>query len=56
MSSPTTPSQTVGPFFAIGLPWEGGPLAIAGGLAGIALNSRAERTRCVAESGVRWNA
>jgi len=34
----------------------GGRLAIAGGLAGIALNSRGERTRCVAESGVRWNA
>jgi hypothetical protein len=34
----------------------GGPLAIAGGLAGIARNSRRERTRCVAESGVRWNA
>jgi protocatechuate 3,4-dioxygenase alpha subunit len=25
----TTPSQTVGPFFAIGLPWPRGPLAIA---------------------------
>jgi protocatechuate 3,4-dioxygenase, alpha subunit len=25
----TTPSQTVGPFFAIGLPWGGGPLAVA---------------------------
>jgi protocatechuate 3,4-dioxygenase, alpha subunit len=24
----TTPSQTVGPYFAIGLPWEGGPLAV----------------------------
>jgi protocatechuate 3,4-dioxygenase alpha subunit len=24
----TTPSQTVGPFFAIGLPWEGGPQAV----------------------------
>jgi protocatechuate 3,4-dioxygenase, alpha subunit len=28
LSFPTTPSQTVGPFFAIGLPWEGGPLAV----------------------------
>jgi protocatechuate 3,4-dioxygenase, alpha subunit len=25
---PTTPSQTVGPFFAIGLPWEEGRLAV----------------------------
>jgi protocatechuate 3,4-dioxygenase, alpha subunit len=25
---PTTPSQTVGPFFAIGMPWEGGPFAV----------------------------
>jgi protocatechuate 3,4-dioxygenase alpha subunit len=24
----TTPSQTVGPFFALGLPWEDGPLAV----------------------------
>jgi protocatechuate 3,4-dioxygenase, alpha subunit len=24
----TTPSQTVGPYFAIGLPWEGGPTAV----------------------------
>jgi protocatechuate 3,4-dioxygenase, alpha subunit len=24
----TTPSQTVGPYFAIGLPWEGGPFAV----------------------------
>jgi protocatechuate 3,4-dioxygenase, alpha subunit len=23
-----TPSQTVGPFFAIGLPWDGGPLVV----------------------------
>ena len=29
MSFPLTPSQTVGPFFAIGLPWEGGPLVVA---------------------------
>jgi protocatechuate 3,4-dioxygenase, alpha subunit len=28
LSLPTTPSQTVGPFFAIGLPWERGPLAV----------------------------
>jgi protocatechuate 3,4-dioxygenase alpha subunit len=26
---PTTPSQTVGPYFAIGLPWEGGPFAVS---------------------------
>jgi protocatechuate 3,4-dioxygenase, alpha subunit len=25
----TTPSQTVGPYFAIGLPWDRGPLAVA---------------------------
>jgi protocatechuate 3,4-dioxygenase, alpha subunit len=25
---PATPSQTVGPYFAIGLPWELGPLAV----------------------------
>ena len=29
MSFPTTPSQTVGPYFAIGLPWERGPRAVA---------------------------
>jgi protocatechuate 3,4-dioxygenase, alpha subunit len=29
LSLPTTPSQTVGPFFAIALPWGGGPLAVA---------------------------
>lgn len=29
MSRGTTPSQTVGPFFSIGLPWPGGPLALA---------------------------
>jgi protocatechuate 3,4-dioxygenase alpha subunit len=26
---PSTPSQTVGPYFAIGLPWAGGPCAVA---------------------------
>jgi protocatechuate 3,4-dioxygenase alpha subunit len=31
---PTTPSQTVGPYFAIGLPWEGGPHAVAPGTPG----------------------
>jgi len=32
MSDPqTTPSQTVGPFFAIGLPWEDGPFLVAEG-------------------------
>jgi protocatechuate 3,4-dioxygenase, alpha subunit len=25
----TTPSQTVGPYFAIGMPWEQGPLAVS---------------------------
>jgi protocatechuate 3,4-dioxygenase alpha subunit len=32
---PTTPSQTVGPYFAIGLPWELGPHAAAPGAPGI---------------------
>jgi protocatechuate 3,4-dioxygenase alpha subunit len=27
----TTPSQTVGPYFAIGLPWDAGPRAVAEG-------------------------
>ena len=35
MSLPTTPSQTVGPFFAIGLPWELGPYAAAPGSPGL---------------------
>jgi protocatechuate 3,4-dioxygenase alpha subunit len=30
----TTPSQTVGPYFAIGLPWPGGPRAVAEGAPG----------------------
>jgi protocatechuate 3,4-dioxygenase, alpha subunit len=25
---PTTPSQTVGPYFAIGMPWDSGPFAV----------------------------
>ena len=29
MSYATTPSQTVGPYFAIGLPWPAGPFAVA---------------------------
>jgi protocatechuate 3,4-dioxygenase alpha subunit len=29
-----TPSQTIGPFFAIALPWDGGPLVVAEGTAG----------------------
>jgi protocatechuate 3,4-dioxygenase alpha subunit len=28
LSAGPTPSQTVGPFFAIGLPWDGGPLIV----------------------------
>lgn len=28
MTATTTPSQTVGPFFAIGLPWDAGPLCV----------------------------
>jgi protocatechuate 3,4-dioxygenase alpha subunit len=31
---PTTPSQTVGPYFSIGLPWELGPHAVAEGTPG----------------------
>jgi protocatechuate 3,4-dioxygenase alpha subunit len=34
MSSPATPSQTVGPYFAIGLPWEDGPNAVPEGAPG----------------------
>ncbi len=34
MIFPTTPSQTVGPYFAIGLPWEDGPHAVAPGTPG----------------------
>jgi protocatechuate 3,4-dioxygenase, alpha subunit len=30
----TTPSQTVGPYFAIGLPWEAGPHVVPGGTPG----------------------
>jgi protocatechuate 3,4-dioxygenase, alpha subunit len=30
----TTPSQTVGPFFSIGLPWDGGPDAVPEGTQG----------------------
>jgi protocatechuate 3,4-dioxygenase, alpha subunit len=31
---PSTPSQTVGPFFSIGLPWPDGPFAVAPGAPG----------------------
>lgn len=34
MIFPTTPSQTVGPYFAIGLPWPEGPRAVAEGTPG----------------------
>ena len=34
MSRGTTPSQTVGPFFSLGLPWEDGPFVVAEGTAG----------------------
>ena len=34
MSPPVTPSQTVGPYLAIGLPWEDGPYAAAERAAG----------------------
>jgi protocatechuate 3,4-dioxygenase alpha subunit len=34
LSFPTTPSQTVGPYFSIGLPWPDGPNAVADGTPG----------------------
>jgi protocatechuate 3,4-dioxygenase, alpha subunit len=34
LTFPSTPSQTVGPFFAIGLPWPQGPFAVPAGTAG----------------------
>lgn len=34
MIFPTTPSQTVGPYFSIGLPWAHGPHAVAEGTPG----------------------
>ncbi|MGZ5213158.1 MAG: protocatechuate 3,4-dioxygenase subunit alpha [Actinomycetota bacterium] len=34
MSSPRTPSQTIGPFFAIGLPWPDGPYIVPEGTEG----------------------
>ena len=34
MSRGTTPSQTVGPFFSLGLPWEDGPFVVAPGTEG----------------------
>ena len=42
--SPTTPSQTVGPFFSIGLPWADGPSVVAPGTAG-AIAHRGTRLR-----------
>jgi protocatechuate 3,4-dioxygenase alpha subunit len=34
VSPPATPSQTVGPFLELGLPWEDGPYAVADGTPG----------------------
>jgi protocatechuate 3,4-dioxygenase alpha subunit len=34
VSLPTTPSQTVGPFFSVALPWPDGPYVVAGGTPG----------------------
>jgi protocatechuate 3,4-dioxygenase alpha subunit len=34
LTVPATPSQTVGPYFSIGLPWPEGPHAVAPGTAG----------------------
>ena len=41
MTAGLTPSQTVGPFLAIGLPWPDGPFVVPEGTAGaIALTGR----------------
>ncbi len=41
LSEPLTPSQTVGPFLAIGLPWPDGPFVVPEGTAGaIAITGR----------------
>ena len=40
LSQPLTPSQTVGPFYAIGLPFAAGPYALAGGAPGRDLAAR----------------
>ena len=37
MSLPETPSQTIGPFFAIGLPWPDGPDVVPAGTTGAVL-------------------
>ena len=34
MTLPETPSQTIGPFFAVGLPWPDGPDVVAEGIPG----------------------
>jgi protocatechuate 3,4-dioxygenase, alpha subunit len=34
LTFPATPSQTVGPYFAIGLPWDIGPLAVSAAVPG----------------------
>ena len=34
MTLPPTPSQTIGPFFAVGLPWPDGPDVVADGSPG----------------------
>jgi protocatechuate 3,4-dioxygenase alpha subunit len=34
MTLPTTPSQTIGPFFAVGLPWADGPDVVPAGTPG----------------------
>jgi protocatechuate 3,4-dioxygenase, alpha subunit len=34
VSLPVTPSQTIGPFFAVGLPWAGGPTVVPDGTPG----------------------
>ena len=34
MSLPLTPSQTIGPFLAIGLPWPDGPFVVPEGTPG----------------------
>jgi protocatechuate 3,4-dioxygenase alpha subunit len=44
LSAPLTPSQTVGPYLDIGLPWEQGPVADPGGvrIAGCVLDGAGE--------------
>jgi protocatechuate 3,4-dioxygenase alpha subunit len=42
MTLPETPSQTIGPFFAVGLPWPDGPDVVADGTPGALWNGGQE--------------